>query len=95
MSLLNVVLLICLAAMAVELVLCAYRALTGPTVADRVVAVDSVGPVLIGMVVLGSMYLRENKYLDYVLVLAVLSFMGTVVWAKYLERGVVIERDSD
>lgn len=93
MSALNIILLLCLITLSLSLVMCAYRALRGPTVADRVVAVDACSTVLIGLILVGSMYLNENSYLDFVLVLAVLSFMGTSVWAKYLERGVVIERD--
>lgn len=80
---------------AVALVLAAIQALRGPTVADRVVAVDTAAVVLMGILVTGSMWLRTTKYLAYVLVLAVISFVGTVAYAKYLERGVIIDRDSD
>lgn len=91
----GVALIISLLGLSVSLVLCAYRALVGPSVADRVVAVDAVSVVLMGLVVVGSMALRETKYLPYVLVLAALGFVGTISYAKYLERGVIIERDRD
>lgn len=84
-----------LAGLSVSLLLCLYRALWGPTVADRVVAVDAASIVLMGLLVVGSMLLKEVHYLDYVLVLAVLSFVGTISFARYMERGVVIERDPD
>lgn len=86
---------ISLAGLSAALVLCAYRALRGPSVADRVVAVDAASVMLIGLIVVGSIHLNETKYLDYVLVLAVLSFIGTVAYAKYIQRGVIIERDPD
>lgn len=86
---------IAIAMQAVSLVLFAWRALRGPTVPDRVVATDAVAVVLIGLIVTGSMWLRETKYLDYALVLAILSFVSTIGFARYLERGVLIGRDSD
>lgn len=79
----------------VSLLLYAWRVLRGPTVADRVVATDAAAVVLISIIVTGSMWLRETKYLDYALVLAILSFVSTIGFARYLERGVLIGRDSD
>lgn len=82
-----------LAGLSASLVLCAYRLVKGPTVADRVVALDAASVALMGLVVVGSMHLGETNYLDYALVLAVLSFVGTIAFARYIERGVIIERD--
>lgn len=82
-----------LAGLSLALVLCTYRLIKGPTVADRVVALDAASVCLMALVVVGSMHLKETKYLDYALVLSVLSFVGTVAFARYIERGVVIERD--
>ncbi len=84
---------IALIGLSAGLMMTAYRALTGPTVADRVIALDAASVMLIGLLVVGSMKLRETAYLDYVLVLAVLSYVSTVAFAKYIERGVIIERD--
>jgi multicomponent Na+:H+ antiporter subunit F len=78
-----------------SLALCSYRVLKGPTVADRVVALDAASVMLMGLLVAGSMRLGETKYLDYALVLAMLSFVATIAFARYVERGVIIERDSD
>jgi multicomponent Na+:H+ antiporter subunit F len=93
--LIAVVLLVALVTISVAIVLSAYRALKGPTVADRVVALDAVLVGLMGLLVIGSMLARTDKYLAYVLVMAVLSYIATVAFAKYVERGVVIERDVD
>lgn len=91
----TIALAVALVMQVVSLVLCAWRALRGPTVADRVMATDAVGAVLIGLIVTGSMWLRETKYLDFALVLGILSFVSTIGFARYLERGVLIGRDSD
>lgn len=91
----DVVVFISLITMSMALVLCAYRVLKGPTVADRVVALDAVSSVVMGLLVLGSLRLRETKYLDYAIVLAVLSFVSTVAYARYIERGVIIDHDTE
>jgi multicomponent Na+:H+ antiporter subunit F len=85
----------CLGCLSLALLLVAFRAVMGPTVADRVVSVDALSTLLISLLIAASILLDEGAYLDYVLVLAVLSFVGTVAYAKYLERGVIIERDVD
>lgn len=85
----------CLACLSVALILVALRAIKGPTVADRIVAADALSTLLMALIVAASIWLDETAYLDYVLVLAVLSFVGTVAYAKYLERGVLFERDVD
>lgn len=87
--------LVALVTISVAIVLSVYRALKGPTVADRVVALDAVLVGLMGMLVIGSMLAATDKYLAYVIVMAVLSYIATVAFAKYIERGVVIERDVD
>jgi multicomponent Na+:H+ antiporter subunit F len=86
---------ICLGCLSLSLMLVALRAIIGPTVADRVVAADALSTLLISLLIASSIWLQEVVYLDYVLVLAVLSFVGTVAYAKYLERGVIFERDVD
>lgn len=81
-----------------SLILCTYRALVGPTVADRAVALDAAIVTLMGFLVVGSMLADTEQYLAYAIVMAVLSYVSTVAYAKYIERGVVIglvERDPD
>jgi len=70
-----------------------YRILKGPTMSDRVVALDLIGVQIIGIITLVSVMLRTEAYLDIVLLIGILSFLGTVAFAKYLEKGVVIERE--
>lgn len=87
--------IISLVGLSTALVLSAYRVLVGPTMADRVAALDNITGVLVGLLVVASMYLGESHYLDYAVVAAVLGFTTTVALAKYLERGVLFERDLD
>ncbi|QQK79646.1 Na(+)/H(+) antiporter subunit F1 [Salicibibacter cibi] len=88
------VLLIGLVIFSFSLLLCVWRALKGPTLWDRVVALDSFGLNLIGFI--GILMIRQSTsaYAEVVLVLGILAFVGSVSLAKFLERGVVIDRDS-
>ncbi|MFO7171917.1 MAG: monovalent cation/H+ antiporter complex subunit F [Bacillota bacterium] len=88
------VMLLALLGLSAALVLTAYRVVVGPTAADRVAALDNLTSVLIGLLVVGSMYLQEPHYLDYALVIAVLGFATTVALGKYLEGGRLFERDG-
>lgn len=89
------VLLIAIAMQMISLTLMAFRVFRGPTVFDRVVAADAATGILIGLIVTGSMWLRETKYLDYALIVAILGFISTIGYSRYLERGVLFDRDSD
>jgi len=91
---LDVAVLVTLVGLSIALGLSAYQALKGPNVSDRVVALDAVAVILVSMLVVGSIRLRETSYLDYALVLSVLSFITTVAFAKYVERGGIIEPDQ-
>ncbi|MBC1436543.1 Na(+)/H(+) antiporter subunit F1 [Listeria rocourtiae] len=72
-----------------------YRILKGPTTSDKVVALDSIGMNLVAIVALLSMLLDTNAYLDVILLIALLAFIGTVSFAKFVEKGKVIERERD
>lgn len=74
---------------------CAYRVIAGPTLPDRVVALDTIGVNLIGVVALLSIRLQSLTYLDVILVLAILSFIGTVAFSKFLTKGVILDRTAD
>lgn len=69
---------------------CIYRIIKGPTIADRVISLDALTTVII--VMLGAYSYDKNSafFMDVALVLAVISFVGTVTVAKYLDEGVVL-----
>lgn len=92
---LDAAILIALIGFLIALVLVAYRVVVGPTVADRILALDAAGALIMGLIVISAMWLRDRNYLAYVVILSLLGFVGTVSFAKYLKRGAVIERDSD
>lgn len=72
-----------------------YRVVKGPSVPDRVIALDAIGINLIGITAIISILLRSNSFLEVILLIAIVAFVGTVAFSKFLEKGVVIERDRD
>ena len=74
-----------LAGMALLLVL--YRFIMGPTAVDRVIAFDGLTIVTITAILLGALAEGRGIYLDVALVYALLSFLGVIVVARFLEGG--------
>ncbi len=64
-----------------------YRFIKGPSAADRVVAFDVLTIVSITGIVLAALAEGRGIYLDVALVYALLSFLGVIVAARYLEGG--------
>lgn len=57
-----------------------YRLVKGPTPSDRVVALDAIGVALICLVGLFSIIVDTSFFLDIILLLAILSFIGTIAF---------------
>ncbi|PDM39065.1 MULTISPECIES: Na(+)/H(+) antiporter subunit F1 [unclassified Geobacillus] len=72
-----------------------YRVVKGPSVADRVIALDAMGICLAGIVAIFSIILETSAFLEVILLIGILAFLGTVAFAKFLQKGVVIERERD
>jgi len=73
----------------VGVVLCALRILKGPSLFDRVMAFDCLALNLVGAILLISIHFRTPYFMDVVLVVALLGFLGTVSLAAYLEGSLV------
>jgi multicomponent Na+:H+ antiporter subunit F len=72
-----------------------YRVIKGPSVADRVIALDAIGVNLVAITALISIVLDSYAFLEIILLIGILAFIGTVAFAKYLEKGVIIERERN
>ena len=73
-------------AIAAAMLMCIIRLIRGSHLADRVLAVDTLGIMLIGMVILLSMRLNTVMFFDSILVLSLLAFAGTVAMGQYIGR---------
>lgn len=72
-----------------------YRVAKGPSMPDRIVGLDTIGVNLLSMVAIISILFGTKAYLEVILILGILSFIGTIAFSKFLERGVIIERKSN
>lgn len=70
-----------------------YRVIKGPTTPDRVVALDAIGINLVAIVALISIALNTSAFVEVILLIGILAFIGTVAFSKYLEKGVIIENE--
>ncbi|GEL08646.1 Na(+)/H(+) antiporter subunit F1 [Salisediminibacterium halotolerans] len=79
--------------MAGSIVICTVRALIGPSAPDRIVALDTIGIILIGFIAILMIVQDTIAYAEVALVIAILAFIGSVAIAKFVEGGIVLDRD--
>lgn len=91
MSLLYAVLPAAIIAFAVALALAAWRLLRGPSLADRILALDTLYIDSLALLVLLGMERQSQLYFEAALIIALLGFVGTVVLSKYVLRGDIVE----
>ena len=68
------------------LVLCFVRLARGPSLADRVVALEVMSSCSVGIAAALTVSKGRSLYMDVALIVALISFLGTVAFARYLER---------
>lgn len=61
------------------------RLVKGPSLADKAVAVDTLNIIIVGVVSLIAVVYENGLFLDIAIVYAILAFLETVVYARYLE----------
>lgn len=74
--------------LALAMMLAFVRLLRGPSLPDRVVAVDLLTTLSIGIIATYAIATEQTALLDVAIVLALVSFLGTVAFAYYIERTV-------
>ena len=72
---------------ALAIVLCLYRAIVGPGVFNRVAALNVIGTKTILLLVVMGYFFERPEFFDIALLYGMLNFIGTLVAAKYLEKG--------
>jgi multicomponent K+:H+ antiporter subunit F len=75
----------------VALLLNLWRLLKGPTRGDRILALDTMLINAIALIVLYGIYERSTFYFEASLLLAMVGFVGTVAYTKFLLRGDIVE----
>ena len=78
-------------AIGLALLLNLYRLLRGPAAPDRIIALDTAYVNSIALLVLYGVQEGSTVYFEVAVLIALVGFVGTVMLAKYLTRGDVIE----
>jgi len=76
---------------AISLLLNVWRLIVGPSVPDRILALDTMFINTIALIILYGMSMGTDLYFEAALLIAMLGFVSTVAVCKYLLRGDIIE----
>lgn len=82
----NTVAIIALVALAFAAALYLVRLVRGPSIADRIVALDAILVVIVSGIAVQAARTRDGVYLDALVVAALLGFVGTITVARFIER---------
>lgn len=69
-----------------SLLVVTYRVVRGPSLPDRVVGLDVLNSIIVGIVAVDAIATHEDSFLPAALVLALLTFLATIAFAYYLRR---------
>jgi multicomponent Na+:H+ antiporter subunit F len=73
--------------LALTVMVAVIRLIKGPTLPDRVVAMDLLGVVVVGFIVVVAAATGVRATLDAAMVIALIGFVATVAYAIYVEQG--------
>ncbi len=82
---------ICVAAVAVSMLLCTWRLWQGPSAPDRILAIDTLSINVVALVILLGLTWQTALLFEAALIVAMLGFVSTVALARFITRGDVIE----
>lgn len=83
------------ALLGVAMLLAVYRICVGPSVLDRTAAFDTFTSNLIGLICIMAIQTKDSVHFDLSIMISLLPFMVTVVVAKFVVKGVIIDRDRN
>ncbi len=86
MTVQGLVMFVALPLLSIAVFLAFLRLVRGPTLPDRVVALDLIATLMIGIIAVYAIATDEPVLLDLAIVLALISFLGTVAFAHYIEK---------
>jgi multicomponent Na+:H+ antiporter subunit F len=84
---LDVVSRLTLTTLGAALLIAMIRLMRGRTLPDRIVAMDLIGVLVVGLIVVLAAWTGVRATLDAAVVIALIGFVGTVAYATYVERG--------
>ena len=91
MTILPYALMICLGAVTVSMLLCLIRLITGPSIVDRLLALDTLFLNATCLIVILGIYWSSTFLFEEALLVAMLGFVSTAALARYFTAGHVID----
>jgi len=77
------------------LILVVIRLVKGPSTPDRIVSLDMIGSILIGLILCLGIVKDNSIYIDVVLIITLILFVGTVAMSKYLTENASKDGNSN
>lgn len=75
---------------ALSMLLCLYRLWIGPSLPDRVLALDTLYINTMALLVLIGLWIKNAIYFEAALMIAMLGFISTIALSRYLAKGKVV-----
>lgn len=91
----NIFVIIAIIIVALSMIGILTRVIIGPTLADRVIALDALGITLMAMIALFSVVMNTRYLFVILLLIGILAFLGTAAFAKFMDKGEIIENDRN
>ena len=82
----NLMLMLSFAMLLIAFALAFVRIVKGPTSRDRIVALDLIASITMGFILIYSVVINKAMYFDIVIVISLISFIGTVAISTYLKQ---------
>ncbi len=86
MNLIDIILTVVIVVLAASAILVLYRFIKGPTLPDRVTAIDLITTIVIAIIVVFSILWKSPNFFDVALVLSLISFLGSISYAFYITK---------
>ncbi|MFY0991354.1 monovalent cation/H+ antiporter complex subunit F [Halomonas sp. C05BenzN] len=83
----EIVILISQVLMGLALILAFVRVVRGPSLPDRVVALELFASIVVGLVGVHAISTEVSSFLDAAIVIALMGFLAAIGFARFLERG--------
>ncbi|MGI6066766.1 MAG: Na(+)/H(+) antiporter subunit F1 [Bacillota bacterium] len=91
----KIILMMALLIISISVAIFMYRAIIGPSAPDRIIVMDAIGVNLIAIMAILSIILETYAFFEVILLFGILSFIGTVAFSKYIEKGVLVDYERD
>lgn len=72
--------------LAISLLLVFIRLFKGPTIVDRVIALDLLITIGVSIITAYSISTRQSTFMDVAMILALIAFLSTIAFSYYLEK---------